>query len=56
MMTRTQSAPIAVSVSAVSLSDSPLTTAEALAEMFITSALIHFPAISNEARVRVELS
>ena len=50
------SAPMALSVSPVSWRDSPLRTEEEDAEMLITSALIHFPAVSNEERVRVEFS
>ena len=50
------SAPMALRVSPVSWRDSPLRTEEEDAEMLITSALIHFPAVSNEERVRVEFS
>jgi hypothetical protein len=52
----TQSAPAAASVCAVSRRDSPLPTELPLADTLTTSALIHLPAISNETRVRVELS
>lgn len=52
----TASAPIACSVRAVSLRDSPLETLEPLAEKLITSAESRFAAVSNEIRVRVESS
>ena len=52
----TASAPIASSVSAVSLSDSPLETLEPLAEKLMTSADSRLAAASNEIRVRVESS
>ena len=52
----TASAPIACSVSAVSLSDSPLDTLEPLAEKLMTSADSRLAAVSNEMRVRVESS
>jgi hypothetical protein len=54
--TITQSAPIAERVSEVSRSDSPFDTDEPRALTLTVSALIHFPAISNETRVRVESS
>ena len=40
----------------MSRSDSPLATEDPTAETLTTSALIHLPAISKEARVRVEFS
>ena len=52
----TASAPIASSVSAVSLRLSPLATLEPLAEKLITSADSRLAAASNEIRVRVESS
>src|SRR5438874_6704053 len=52
----TQSAAIASSVFAVSISVSPLETLLVDEEMFTTSADKRFPAISNEVRVRVEAS
>ncbi len=52
----TASALMAMSVCAVSLSDSPLDTEEPLAEKLITSALSRLAAVSNEIRVRVESS
>ena len=52
----TASAPIACSVSAVSLRLSPLETLEPLAEKLMTSALSRLAAASNEMRVRVESS
>ena len=52
----TASAPIACSVSAVSLSDSPLDTLDPLAEKLMTSADSRLAAVSNEMRVRVESS
>ena len=52
----TASAPMACSVSAVSLSDSPLDTLEPLAEKLMTSADSRLAAVSNEMRVRVESS
>ena len=54
--TTTASAPIASSVSAVSLSDSPLDSDDPLAEKLMTSAESRFAAASNEIRVRVESS
>ena len=54
--TTTASAPIAWSVSAVSLSDSPLDTLDPLAEKLMTSADSRFAAVSKEMRVRVESS
>jgi hypothetical protein len=54
--TTTASAPIASSVSAVSLRLSPLVTLEPFAEKLITSALRRLAAASNEIRVRVESS
>ncbi len=50
------SAPAARSVSAVSRSDSPLAADEPDELTLITSALIHFPATSNDTLVRVEFS
>ena len=50
------SAPTAFRVSAVSRSDSPFFTDELEADMLMTSALIHLPAVSKEERVRVEFS
>ena len=50
------SAPAACSVNAVSRSDSPLLTDDPDELTLITSALIHFPATSNDTRVRVEFS
>ncbi len=50
------SAPIACSVSAVSLRLSPFATDEPLVEKLITSAESRFAATSNEMRVRVEFS
>ncbi len=50
------STPIAATVSTVSRSDSPLETEDPLAEMLITSADSHLPAISKLDRVRVESS
>ncbi len=52
----TASAPIASSVSAVSLSDSPLLSEEPLAEKLMTSAESRLAAASKEIRVRVESS
>ncbi len=52
----TASQPIASSVSAVSLSDSPLESEEPLAEKLMTSAESRLAAASNEIRVRVESS
>jgi hypothetical protein len=52
----TASAPIACSVSAVSLRLSPLDTLEPLAEKLMTSAESRLAAASNEIRVRVESS
>ena len=52
----TASAPIAWSVIAVSLSDSPLLKLEPFAEKLITSAESRFAAASKEIRVRVESS
>ena len=54
--TTTASAPIASSVSAVSLRLSPLLRLEPLAEKLMTSALSRLAAASNEIRVRVESS
>ena len=54
--TTTASAPIASSVSAVSLRLSPLDTLEPLAEKLMTSALSRLAAASKEIRVRVESS
>ena len=48
--------PAARSVSAVSRSDSPLDTDDPEALTLMTSALIHFPATSNDTRVRVDSS
>ncbi len=50
------STDIASMVRTVSRSDSPLDAEEPLAEILIVSALIHFPAVSNDVRVRVESS
>ena len=50
------SVPIASRVAAVSLSDSPFFTDDEEADRLITSALIHFPAVSKEDLVRVEFS
>ena len=50
------SAPMAVNVAAVSFSDSPFFTLDPDDDTLITSALIHLPAVSNDARVRVEFS
>ena len=47
---------MAVRVNAVSRSDSPFWTEDALAETLMTSALIHLPAVSKDTRVRVEFS
>ena len=47
---------MASSVSAVSFRLSPFFTDDDDAEMLITSALIHLPAVSKDARVRVEFS
>ncbi len=52
----TASAPIASSVSAVSLSDSPFDTLEPLAAKLTTSADSRLAASSNDVRVRVESS
>ena len=52
----TASQPIASSVSAVSLSDSPLDSDEPLAEKLMTSAERRLAAASKEMRVRVESS
>ena len=52
----TASAPIASSVSAVSLRLSPLATLEPLAEKLMTSADSRLAAASNEILVRVESS
>ena len=52
----TASAPMAWSVSAVSLRDSPLETLEPLAEKLMTSAERRLAAVSKEMRVRVESS
>ncbi len=52
----TASAPIASSVSAVSLRLSPLETLDPLAEKLMTSAESRFAAASKEIRVRVESS
>ncbi len=52
----TASAPIACSVSAVSLRLSPLETLEPLAEKLMTSAERRLAAASNEIRVLVESS
>ena len=54
--TTTASAPIACSVSAVSLRLSPLETLEPLAEKLMTSADSRLAATSKEIRVRVESS
>ena len=54
--TTTASAPIASSVSAVSLRLSPLDTLDPLAEKLMTSADSRLAAASNEIRVRVESS
>jgi hypothetical protein len=54
--TTTQSTPIASSVSAVSLNDSPLETDEPLAEKLMTSADSRLAAMSKLMRVRVESS
>src|SRR5581483_6980382 len=50
----TQSGLIASRFRAVSISVSPLTTLDDVPETLITSAESHFPAISNEVRVRVD--
>ena len=52
----TQSAAIASSVLAVSISVSPFDTLLVEEEIFTTSADNRFPAISKEVRVRVEAS
>ena len=52
----TQSAAIASSVFAVSISVSPFDTLLVEADTFTTSAESRFPAISNDVRVRVEAS
>src|SRR5665647_196080 len=52
----TASAPIAWSVWAVSLSDSPLETLEPFAAKLMTSADNRLAAVSKEIRVRVESS
>ena len=54
--TTTASAPIASSVSAVSLRLSPLATLDPFAEKLITSAESRFAAASNEILVLVESS
>src|SRR5699024_7746297 len=51
-----ESAPKADKVIAVSRNDSPFFTEEDEADRLITSADIHLPAVSKEARVRVEFS
>src|SRR5690625_178432 len=51
-----ESAPKEDNVNAVSRSDSPFFTEDDDAERLMTSADIHLPAVSNEARVRVEFS
>ena len=52
----TASAPMASSVSAVSLRDSPLETEEPRDWKLMTSALRRLAAVSKEMRVRVESS
>ncbi len=50
------STPIAATVRTVSRRDSPFDTDDPLAEMLMTSAESHLPAISKDERVRVESS
>ena len=52
----TASAPMASSVRAVSLSDSPFETEDPRDWKLMTSALRRFAAVSKEMRVRVESS
>ena len=54
--TTTTSGLMAAMFRAVSMKLSPLAALEPLAEKLMTSADSHFPAISNDVRVRVEFS